>query len=195
MLTRTDRTELWAPAYTVLAAEQIVLPRAPTTPSTVGGPATVTTVGDVTHRLLKAAPVLCLWRALTDNDRSFALDNRFVRSGFFTITRRAVEVEHELYATLVHTRYSTAWGEDVLHRRRIAQIPDGFRFEEKVELPIGTEDGLRVGMEFAGGSLIPAAGPFSTSTSPTAVWEPEHWGPTSGTNTDSLRSHIPGPRS
>ncbi|MCZ2840161.1 glycoside hydrolase family 2 TIM barrel-domain containing protein [Modestobacter sp. VKM Ac-2985] len=140
----------WAPAGTVLAEHQVVLPRHPEP-----WPATGTTAlpvdgsGTLRHPLLRRAPQLSLWRALTDNDGSFSLDQRFVRSGFFRLTAQEVTTEEAAAGLVVLTRYAAAWGDEVVHRRTIRGLGEGdVLLSEQVTLPEGTTDGLRVGMEF-----------------------------------------------
>jgi len=109
--------------------------------------------GKIEHPHLEDAPRLSLWRALTDNDKAVPLDKRFVRSGFFSLTRTAVTVEAIDAGAVVHTTYRTAFGDTVLHRSTIRSgAPGQFLFDEHVELPDDTTDGLRVGIEF---TLIP----------------------------------------
>ncbi|WP_437384114.1 glycoside hydrolase family 2 TIM barrel-domain containing protein [Plantibacter flavus] len=144
---RTATSTIWAPAGTEVAVQQVVLPRAPLS-LPIGGPARVAADGSIRHPLLTSPPRLSLWRALTDNDASFALDKRFVRSGFFALTPSTVDAEAEGDATVVTIRYATAWGEEIVHRRRISAADGEYRFDEDVSLPHGTRDGLRVGVEF-----------------------------------------------
>ncbi|WP_353816196.1 glycoside hydrolase family 2 TIM barrel-domain containing protein [Agromyces sp. SYSU T00266] len=145
---RTARDAIWAPAGTELSVEQVVLPRTARPLREAGQPADVTDDGAIAHPLLAAPPELCLWRAMVDNDNSFALDKRFVRSGFFSLTPSSVEVEKTDDATLVTIRYATAWDDEVVHRRRISEVAGGYRIDEEVSLPEGTRDGLRVGVRF-----------------------------------------------
>lgn len=142
----------WAPAGTVIAQHQVVLPRerkprGPLKPGVSEQP--LDGSGDLHHPLLAGTPRLCLWRAVTDNDGSFFLDQRFIRSGFFRLERESVSVDQpEGGVSEVTVRYRTAFGELVVHQRRVTALGSGrFAFEEQVELPEGTEDGLRVGIE------------------------------------------------
>ncbi|GHG14518.1 MULTISPECIES: glycoside hydrolase family 2 TIM barrel-domain containing protein [Amycolatopsis] len=138
---RTAHDTVWAPAGTEVAVEQVVVPRRlPALPRTAG-----TGSRDLRHPLLRVPPKLCLWRALTENDSSFALDQRFVRSGFFRLTPTETKTEQDV--TIV--RYETAFGDEVLHRRTITVLGEGdWTIDEEVTLPEGTTDGLRVGVEF-----------------------------------------------
>ncbi|MGP3916298.1 glycoside hydrolase family 2 TIM barrel-domain containing protein [Nonomuraea sp. 10N515B] len=127
----TRRDALWAPAGTEIAAHQITFPRTPP-PLPRNG-----TKAELRHPLLRHAPRLCLWRALTDNDQSHALDNRFVRSGFFRLT--PVDAD----------RYATAYGDEVVHTRSVTQVGEGdYVLDERVTLPHDNIEVLRVGMEF-----------------------------------------------
>ncbi|WP_447590366.1 glycoside hydrolase family 2 TIM barrel-domain containing protein [Microbacterium lacticum] len=155
LATRDDRS--WAPAGTEIAASQHVLAEKVVEAVRGIAPARVDEDGEVRHPLLASAPRLSLWRAMTDHDLSFALDNRFVRNGFFELDRVSAVVEEEADATVVELVYETAYGDRVTHRRRISTTATGgFAFEEHVTLPEGTRDGLRVGMEFAVASDLDA---------------------------------------
>ncbi|GGK59690.1 glycoside hydrolase family 2 TIM barrel-domain containing protein [Streptomyces flaveus] len=128
---RTRQDSRWAPAGTEIAVHQVTFPRRP-----VVLPHGTAPTEEISHPLLRTPPRLCLWRALTDNDRAFSLDNRFERSGFFELVP-------------VEGGYRTAWGDEIAHRRTIRQIGEAdWVLSERVVLPEGTEDGLRVGMEF-----------------------------------------------
>lgn len=143
----------WASAGTEIVVTQAELPRRMPSMPTVAGPAEVDAAGDLLAPLFARPPRLCLWRALTDNDESFALDKRFVRSGFFRLDISETEIEVVDGRTAVAIRYRTAWGEDVFHRRLIGLSDTGVLIiSEDVTLPEGTTDGLRVGVEF---ELIP----------------------------------------
>jgi beta-galactosidase len=145
---RTKVDRVWAPAGTVLAHQQVVVPHR-TAPLPDGlRPPPVDDEGRLTHQLLEAAPTLCLWRALTDNDQSVALDQRFVRSGFFRLDANTTVVEVSEESAIVDIWYRSAFGDPVHHRRSISEATDGtLIFDEQVVLPDGTSDGLRVGME------------------------------------------------
>ncbi len=147
------RTDLaWGRAGTEIAAVQTVLePRTPAELPVAARP--VVAQEDLGHALLAAAPRLCLWRAMTDNDQSFALDQRFVRSGFFDLRLEdEVETQSEV-GTVRELTYRAAFGDIVKHRRRLTTDGDGtFVCTEDVVLPEGTRDGLRVGIEF---ELVP----------------------------------------
>ena len=139
----------WAPAGTELVTHQVVLERSVAPLPSGGSTALLDASGNPSHALLRSAPRLSLWRAMTDNDRSFALDNSFVRSGFFSLEPAVVSVEHGAAASTVVTTYRAAYGDEVVHRRTITQLGDGeWIFDEDVTLPEGTGDGLRVGVEF-----------------------------------------------
>ncbi|MFC4504979.1 MULTISPECIES: glycoside hydrolase family 2 TIM barrel-domain containing protein [Streptomyces] len=149
---RTREDALWAPAGTEVAAEQVTFPQAPAPlPAAPAQPAAlpVDAEGNLSHPLLRRSPQLSLWRALTCHDKSFSLDNRFVRSGFFKLTPADVEVKETGDGAVVTTRYVAAFGDEIVHRRTITALADGdWVLAEQVTLPEGTRDGLRVGMEF-----------------------------------------------
>ncbi|MEV4019724.1 glycoside hydrolase family 2 TIM barrel-domain containing protein [Nonomuraea angiospora] len=137
----TRQHAVWAPADTEISAHQITMPRPlPRLPRGTG-----TTPAEVRHPLLRRAPQLSLWRALTDNDQSFALDNRFVRTGFFHLT--PIDVRADGAATTI--RYRAAFGDEVVHTRTLTVLDEGdYLLDEQVTLPDIGADGLRVGMEF-----------------------------------------------
>lgn len=148
---RTRNAAIWAPAGTTIAAEQVSFPRAaapfPTTVRAAAVP--LDAEGGLRHPLLRRSPRLCLWRALTDTDRALKLDQRFVRSGFFRLTAKSVDIESGADTTVVRTRYVAAFGGDVSHTRTIRTLADGdYLLTEEVRLPDDTRDGLRVGIEF-----------------------------------------------
>ncbi|MEV7692194.1 glycoside hydrolase family 2 TIM barrel-domain containing protein [Microbacterium sp. NPDC089189] len=148
LVVRTAEAEPWAPAGTERAILQVRTGR-PADPLPDAGTTPVLVEGDITHPLLVSPPRLSLWRALTDNDESFALDNRFVRSGFFSLEPEDVEVSTDEASATVTTTYRAAFGAAVVHHRRVIAIGDAdWVFDERVTLPEGTADGLRVGVEF-----------------------------------------------
>ncbi|WP_432246172.1 glycoside hydrolase family 2 TIM barrel-domain containing protein (plasmid) [Arthrobacter sp. G.S.26] len=149
----TRQEALWAPADTEIAALQVILDVTPEQLPAGSGdvPALVLgTDGSLVHPLLRRAPELSLWRALTENDACFALDSRFVRTGFFQLELVSSDIEHSGNTAVVTRTYTTAFGDDeVLHRRRITSVGfDDWVIEEHVVLPAATHDGLRVGIEF-----------------------------------------------
>ncbi|MEU5259825.1 glycoside hydrolase family 2 TIM barrel-domain containing protein [Amycolatopsis sp. NPDC021455] len=154
LVVRTRSDAQWAPAGTEVAVEQIALPRPLPALPTAGRPVAVDAEGDVSHPLLARAPRLSLWRALTDNDRAFSLDQRFVRSGFFALEPVKTSVTAHDDRTATTTHYRTAFGDEIVHYRELIEAgSDDFVFREDVILPEDTRDGLRVGMvfELAGG--------------------------------------------
>ncbi|WP_198411130.1 glycoside hydrolase family 2 TIM barrel-domain containing protein [Microbacterium suaedae] len=146
---RTAADAPWAPAGTELVADQVrLLVAAAPLPVPTRAPA-LDSGGDVVDELLASPPRLSLWRALTDNDMAFALDQRFVRSGFFQLTPEDVRVAQAEDAATVEIAYRTAFGDRVVHRRRVGEVESrDLVFDEEVILPEGTRDGLRVGVEF-----------------------------------------------
>jgi beta-galactosidase len=148
VLTASDAP--WAQAGTELAVHQVLLPEVPVElpwpearAPRLGGD------GSIRHPLLAEPPRLELWRALTDHDRSFSHDNRFVRSGFIALTPVSVDVVEDAAAATVTTTFEAAFGDRVVHTRRVAQIGVGdYLLHERVDLPAETTDGLRVGMAF-----------------------------------------------
>lgn len=150
LFVRTRFETIWASAGTELAALQVALPSSADRLPVEGTAPALGSSGAIEHPLLERAPKLCLWRALTDNDISFPLDQRFVRSGYFSLTLSApAEIQTSANQTTVVYRYAGAFGDEVVHRRTIRAVGDGdYVFDEAVDLPEGTRDGLRVGMEF-----------------------------------------------
>ncbi|WP_223690690.1 glycoside hydrolase family 2 TIM barrel-domain containing protein [Leifsonia poae] len=149
---RTAADALWAPAGTVIAVHQVRKSRSAantlSTPSAASAHP-LSDSGELLHPLLASTPRLCLWRALTDNDGSFFLDQRFVRTGFFALRPESVTVERlDDGVSAVRIDYRTAFGDAVVHSRRVTRVAAcEFVFDEHVELPEGTTDGLRVGIE------------------------------------------------
>ncbi|RSM43178.1 DUF4981 domain-containing protein [Amycolatopsis balhimycina DSM 5908] len=157
---RTRNPAIWAPEGTTISVLQVALPRRlPPLPEAAGTIVEVDDTGAISHPLLREAPRLCLWRALTNNDRSVAMDQRFVRSGLFRLTTKTVDVDRSGDGVTVSTVYTAAFGEEVLHRRTITALADGdYVFAEHVTLPESTEDVLRVGVEFTLAEGIADAG-------------------------------------
>ncbi|MCR2792751.1 DUF4981 domain-containing protein [Microbacterium sp. zg.Y625] len=155
LVLRLANDTIWAPAETSLGAQQVRFDIDPVLPDTPAisrdAAATVDDSGRIAHPLLEAWPEISLWRALTDNDQAFTLDQRFIRSGFFRLNAISTNVErHESDAVDVVTIvYATAFGDQVVHTRTISQLGAGrYRFDEHVSLPQDTKDGLRVGVRF-----------------------------------------------
>ncbi|WP_062464241.1 glycoside hydrolase family 2 [Demequina soli] len=146
LLTRADA--VWAPAGSPLAAAQVILEReVPALPTAHVGAPTLAD-GALVHPLLVRAPELCLWRALTENERAFSMDKRFIRTGFFRLELAETSVTDDATGTTVTRAYRTAWDETVTHRRRIVHVGEGdYVLHEDVTLPEGQSDGVRVGME------------------------------------------------
>ncbi|MFI6691200.1 glycoside hydrolase family 2 TIM barrel-domain containing protein [Streptomyces sp. NPDC050433] len=146
----TKRQTAWAAAGTVVAEQQLALPvRSTPMPSGARDAPEIDENGDIRHPLLRRAPRLSLWRPLTDNDKSAPLDQRFVRSGFFRLTPESVSVKDSGLHTVITTHYRAAFGDSVTHRRTVKAVNGGdYVFDESVELPDGTTDGLRIGVEF-----------------------------------------------
>ncbi|WP_199837520.1 glycoside hydrolase family 2 TIM barrel-domain containing protein [Streptomyces caniscabiei] len=146
---RTRHLTPWAQAGTEIAVEQVSLPRTPK-PVAVSrrGTAHAPSDGVLAHPLLRQAPQLSLWRALTDNDNAFSLDNRFLRTGFFDLSTVDVQLDKSGDDLVVTTCYQAAFGDQVLHRRTITALDDAdWVLKESVELPeVG--EALRVGMRF-----------------------------------------------
>lgn len=149
---RTASPALWAPAGQLLATHQVLLGHAAPFAGWLHANrsmAAASAPAVIEHPLLASAPRLSLWRAMTDNDRCFALDNRFVRNGFFKLSEVDTRVNSEGDVCVIEIDYDTAWGDRVTHRREVQQIADHeYLITEDVTLPSGTRDGLRVGMEF-----------------------------------------------
>lgn len=143
--TRTHRA--WADAGTPIALHSLVL-RTP--PFETSGSTQLTVVSPLEHPLLKRAPELCLWRALTDNDASPPLDHRFIRSGLFELREESRDVtlvgpqEQRVIRTLI-----SAFGERITHTRTIHHLGEAdWRLQEQVDVPEAIGDVLRIGMEF-----------------------------------------------
>ncbi|WP_200807960.1 glycoside hydrolase family 2 TIM barrel-domain containing protein [Demequina sp. NBRC 110056] len=145
----TKEDSLWAPAGTALAANQVLLDLSPQVLPTDAAGVPDLVDGALVHPLLRSSPELCLWRALTENERSFSMDRRFVRTGFHELTLSETDVRTDADAVIVTKTYLTAWNEPVTHERRVLQVGDGdYVLTERVALPEGQTDGVRVGIEF-----------------------------------------------
>lgn len=152
LVVRTARSNQWADAGTAVAECQITSEALPMTLETTDRavqPLPQVIDGRIAHPLLASEPRLCLWRALTDMDTAYVLDSRFVRSGFFSLTEasRTVTAGPSGRAD-VHLVYHAAYGDPVIHRRSVTMDEGVLRFREQVQLPEGTRDGVRVGIEF-----------------------------------------------
>lgn len=153
---RTAGDAVWAPAGTIIAEHQITLPRARewimATPT--DHDLKIDEKGDISHPLLASPPHLCLWRAMTDNDTSYSMNGRFLRSGFFELEPTSVAVKSlNRSSSQVRIDYRAAHGECVVHMRSINMTGSGeYEFVEHVTLPEGFEDVLRVGIAF---ELVP----------------------------------------
>ncbi|MEU4650318.1 glycoside hydrolase family 2 TIM barrel-domain containing protein [Nocardia fluminea] len=147
---RTRQPTVWAPAGTILAHEQVRFPRpAVRFPGPAAATVEVDADGALWHPLLRRAPRLCLWRALTDTDRAVKMDQRFVRSGFFQLTQKSVEIGRRDDDVTIRTQFLTAFGDEVQHTRTVRAVAAAdYVITEAVTLPDGTEDGLRVGVEW-----------------------------------------------
>lgn len=146
---RTARKQAWAASGTEIAVHGVTL-RQPTwrlpRPRTAAKP---NRAGEPVHPILSQAPRLCLWRALTDNDLSAPLDQRFVRAGYFSLTAIDTTITAQTDRTVVVTTYQTAFGDQVVHRRYLSVgEANSFVFDEHVTLPDGPQDLLRVGVVF-----------------------------------------------
>lgn len=149
LVVRTADAAPWADAGTELAVMQLQKDQAGAEIPADERPASVDRNGRLSHPLFVSPPRLSLWRALTDNDESFALDNRFVRSGFFSLEPADVYVVEDSVSTTVTTTYRGAFGDEVVHRCRVSEVGEAhWVFAEDVALPETTTDGVRVGVEF-----------------------------------------------
>ncbi|WP_229276351.1 glycoside hydrolase family 2 TIM barrel-domain containing protein [Agromyces kandeliae] len=145
---RTATDTLWAPAGTELSFEQVELPTAHGRLPQATAPGGCDD-GSISDALLAGAPRLELWRALTDNDMSAALDQRFVRSGFFRLDAVETDVQSGPTSRTIRTLYRAAFGDTVEHTRILSLAPNGsYLFDEEVVLPEASHDHLRIGMVF-----------------------------------------------
>ncbi|WES66305.1 glycoside hydrolase family 2 TIM barrel-domain containing protein [Microbacter sp. GSS18] len=149
LIVRTAEDAVWAPAATDIAFEQVELDDTFRTPLPAGTAPAGAGDGTIVDPLLVAPPRLELWRALTDNDMSAALDQRFVRSGFFQLTPVETQTVDSDAGRTIRTLYRAAFGDTVEHTRILSIAPDGgYLFDEEVTLPEDSNDHLRVGMAF-----------------------------------------------
>ncbi|MER6014358.1 glycoside hydrolase family 2 TIM barrel-domain containing protein [Streptomyces bluensis] len=104
--------------------------------------------GLLSHPLLAAPPVLCLWRAPTDNDVLGGMAGRWRAWGLDRAERETVSVERTGPRVLVRSRWATAVGL-VEHEQAFTALRDGRVFvEETAVLPEELSDVARVGTVF-----------------------------------------------
>ncbi|MFJ9589004.1 glycoside hydrolase family 2 TIM barrel-domain containing protein [Streptomyces acidicola] len=104
--------------------------------------------GLLLHPLLTAPPVLCLWRAPTDNDVLGGMADRWRAWGLDRAERETVSVERKGARVLVRARWATAAG-PVGHEQAFTALRDGRVFvEETAVLPEELSDVARVGTVF-----------------------------------------------
>ncbi|MEV6591119.1 glycoside hydrolase family 2 TIM barrel-domain containing protein [Streptomyces acidicola] len=104
--------------------------------------------GLLLHPLLTAPPVLCLWRAPTDNDVLGGMADRWRAWGLDRSERETVSVERKGTRVLVRARWATAAG-PVEHEQAFTTLRDGRVFvEETAVLPEELSDVARVGTVF-----------------------------------------------
>ncbi|ADP81456.1 glycoside hydrolase family 2 [Pseudofrankia inefficax] len=146
-------TTPWAEEGTELARLQVPLDRAVPTwsePRPATGVLTLDDDGLLLHPALSAPPVLSFWRAPTDNDASFPLDSRFVRTGLFRVTRTVLDQKTTGSTAAIVSRYTAAYGAVIEHQQQITALSDTtFRFDEHVVLPTELDDVPRLGIVFA----------------------------------------------
>ncbi len=141
--------EPWAPRGTEVCVPQVRLRPAVATPDAGvdGPPVEVDEDGLLVHPLLAAAPVLCLWRAPTDNDELGGMAARWRAWGLDRLTREVVSVRRAGQDVTVLAEYGTPAGV-VRHEQVFTRVPGGVRVEESAELPDGLDDVARVGSVF-----------------------------------------------
>ncbi|MFC8195270.1 glycoside hydrolase family 2 TIM barrel-domain containing protein [Streptomyces sp. NPDC057298] len=146
----TADDEAWAPAGTEMCVPQVRLSAAAaeTHPEPVPGPA-VALDDDalLVHPLLTAAPVLCLWRAPTDNDELGGMAARWRDWGLDALVRKVVDVRDEGNRAVVVAEYATGAG-PVRHEQVFTPVAGGLHVEESADLPEGLDDVARVGTVF-----------------------------------------------
>nr|WP_322725549.1 glycoside hydrolase family 2 TIM barrel-domain containing protein [Streptomyces spongiae] len=104
--------------------------------------------GLLLHPLLTAPPVLCLWRAPTDNDVLGGMAGRWRDWGLDRLKRETVSVERKGAQVRVRSRWATAAGA-VEHEQTFTALLDGRVFvEETAVLPEELTDVARVGTVF-----------------------------------------------
>jgi beta-galactosidase len=102
--------------------------------------------GCLLHPSFAAPPVLCLWRAPTDNDRIGGMADRWAGWGLASLTRRLDAIERSTDGVMVRATWTTATGIEIPHVQRLATSADGLiRVEETVEIPAEIEDLPRIG--------------------------------------------------
>jgi beta-galactosidase len=152
LVLRTARSTVWADAGAEIARLQVRMDFTASLP-VIGKPLgrlPLDSDGLVTHPLLSAPPMLTFWRALTDNDLSFALEHRAVRSGLFRVTRSLVDLTVAGSCATIVSRYTAAYGATIDHRQHITAVTDTcLRFDEEVVIPDELDDIPRLGIAFA----------------------------------------------
>ncbi|MEW2401308.1 glycoside hydrolase family 2 TIM barrel-domain containing protein [Streptomyces sp. NPDC046862] len=104
--------------------------------------------GLLLHPLLTAPPVLCLWRAPTDNDVLGGMAGRWRAWGLDRPERETVSVERKGSRVQVRSRWSTSAG-PVEHEQTFTALLDGrVLVEETAVLPEELTDVARVGTVF-----------------------------------------------
>ncbi|MER6136823.1 glycoside hydrolase family 2 TIM barrel-domain containing protein [Streptomyces sp. NPDC001815] len=146
----TADDEAWAPAGTEMCVPQVRLSvaAAETHPEPVPGPAVaLDDAALLVHPLLTAAPVLCLWRAPTDNDELGGMAARWRDWGLDALVRKVVDVRDEGNRAVVVAEYATGAG-PVRHEQVFTPVAGGLHVEESADLPEGLDDVARVGTVF-----------------------------------------------
>ncbi|MFI1206268.1 glycoside hydrolase family 2 TIM barrel-domain containing protein [Streptomyces sp. NPDC020802] len=146
----TADDEAWAPAGTEICVPQVRLSAAAaeTHPEPVPGPAVaLDDAALLVHPLLTSAPVLCLWRAPTDNDELGGMAARWRDWGLDALVRKVVDVRDEGSRAVVVAEYATGAG-PVRHEQVFTPVAGGLHVEESADLPEGLDDVARVGTVF-----------------------------------------------
>jgi beta-galactosidase len=97
--------------------------------------------GLVEHPLLSSPPLLSLWRAPTDNDRSGIAA---AWAGLAAPRRRLIDVRRTGARVVVRAEY----GDGIRHDQAVTPFEDALLFEESVSVPDGFTDLPRVGIVF-----------------------------------------------
>ncbi len=145
--------QAWAPEGFEVCAAQVALewpggsPAAEAPgPSLGAAQVAVDSAGLLVHDLLAAPPILCLWRAPTDNDRIGGMAAAWEAWGLDRLERRLLSVDRQGAATVVRSEYRTATGIVIGHEQTLTGLAgDGVLVEEVAVIPSELADLGRVG--------------------------------------------------
>src|SRR5579859_2978887 len=120
---RTAVALAWADADCLIGWDQFVVEEAPRRGDPAGTrPVEVDSNGVLVHPLLAAPPLLCLWRAPTDNDRIGGMAARWDAWGLSHLQRDVVDVQRHADRTCISADYLTATGIHIRHQQALRTL-------------------------------------------------------------------------